>query len=113
MRQSKVACQRTTPQTSSWQRPRSAGERRAVARAVSSRFSVNSPLVRRWDRTRAAICLGFWSCKEFNNGNWLSVREYKNLYMREEFEKLAAAGKIEGKHVDALTQLVEGGGSFH
>jgi len=33
--------------------------------------------------------------------------------MREEFEKLAAAGKIEGKHVDALTQLVEGGCCFH
>ncbi len=33
--------------------------------------------------------------------------------MREEFEKLAAAGKIEGKHVDALTQLVEGGCCLH
>jgi transcription elongation GreA/GreB family factor len=33
--------------------------------------------------------------------------------MREEFEKLAAAGKIEGKHVDALTQLVEGGYCSH
>jgi len=33
--------------------------------------------------------------------------------MREEFEKLAAAGKIEGKHVDALTQLVDGGCCFH
>jgi transcription elongation GreA/GreB family factor len=33
--------------------------------------------------------------------------------MREEFEKLAAAGKIEGKHVEALTQLVEGGYCSH
>lgn len=33
--------------------------------------------------------------------------------MREEFEKLAATGKIEGKHVDALTQLVEGGCCSH
>jgi transcription elongation GreA/GreB family factor len=33
--------------------------------------------------------------------------------MRDEFEKLAAAGKIEGKHVDALTQLVEGGYCSH
>src|SRR6202012_416935 len=102
MRQSSVTCKRTTPQTSSWQRPRSAGERRAVARAVSSRFSVNSPLVRRWERTRAAICLGFLSFKAFNDGNWLLGREIKT-YMREEFEKLAAAGKIEGKHVEALT----------
>ena len=33
--------------------------------------------------------------------------------MREEFEKLAAAGKIEGKHVEALTQLVERGYCSH
>jgi len=33
--------------------------------------------------------------------------------MREEFEKLAAAGKIEGKHVDALVQLVDGGCCSH
>ena len=33
--------------------------------------------------------------------------------MREEFEKLAAAGKIEGKHVEALTQLVDGGCCSH
>jgi len=33
--------------------------------------------------------------------------------MRDEFEKLAAAGKIEGKHVEALTQLVEGGYCSH
>jgi transcription elongation GreA/GreB family factor len=33
--------------------------------------------------------------------------------MREEFEKLAAAGKIEGKHVEPLVQLVEGGYCSH
>ncbi|HSY18830.1 MAG TPA: GreA/GreB family elongation factor [Candidatus Acidoferrales bacterium] len=33
--------------------------------------------------------------------------------MREEFEKLAAAGKIEGKHVEPLTHLVEGGCCSH
>jgi transcription elongation GreA/GreB family factor len=33
--------------------------------------------------------------------------------MREEFEKLAAAGKIEGRHVAALTQLVEAGCCTH
>jgi len=33
--------------------------------------------------------------------------------MRAEFEKLAAAGKIEGRHVDALTQLAEGGCCTH
>ena len=33
--------------------------------------------------------------------------------MRDEFEKLAAAGKIEGKHVDALAQLVQGGYCTH
>jgi len=33
--------------------------------------------------------------------------------MRAEFEKLAAAGKIEGRHVDALTQLAEGGCCIH
>jgi transcription elongation GreA/GreB family factor len=33
--------------------------------------------------------------------------------MREEFEKLAAAGKIEGRHVEPLTQLVESGCCSH
>ena len=33
--------------------------------------------------------------------------------MREEFEKLAAAGKIEGRHVEPLTQLAEGGCCMH
>ena len=33
--------------------------------------------------------------------------------MREEFEKLAAAGKIEGRHVEPLTQLAEGGCCTH
>jgi transcription elongation GreA/GreB family factor len=33
--------------------------------------------------------------------------------MRQEFEKLAAAGKIEGRHVEPLTQLVEGGCCSH
>jgi transcription elongation GreA/GreB family factor len=33
--------------------------------------------------------------------------------MREEFEKLAAAGKIEGRHVEPLTKLAEGGCCTH
>ncbi|HVU26609.1 MAG TPA: GreA/GreB family elongation factor [Verrucomicrobiae bacterium] len=33
--------------------------------------------------------------------------------MREEFEKLAAAGKIEGRHVEPLTLLAEGGCCIH
>ena len=33
--------------------------------------------------------------------------------MREEFEKLAATGKIEGKHVEPLTHLVDGGCCSH
>jgi transcription elongation GreA/GreB family factor len=33
--------------------------------------------------------------------------------MRSEFEKLAAAGKIEGRHVEPLTKLVEGGCCTH
>jgi transcription elongation GreA/GreB family factor len=33
--------------------------------------------------------------------------------MREEFEKLAAAGKIEGRHVEPLTQLAAGGCCTH
>ena len=33
--------------------------------------------------------------------------------MKEEFEKLAAAGKIEGRHVAALTQLAESGCCIH
>src|SRR5271170_1320433 len=33
--------------------------------------------------------------------------------MKAEFEKLAAAGKIEGRHVEPLTQLVEGGCCTH
>jgi transcription elongation GreA/GreB family factor len=34
-------------------------------------------------------------------------------FMKEEFEKLAAAGKIEGKHVPALAQLAEAGCCTH
>src|ERR1700744_3560864 len=33
--------------------------------------------------------------------------------MRAEFEKLAAAGKIEGRHVEALTQLALAGCCIH
>ena len=33
--------------------------------------------------------------------------------MRSEFEKLAAAGKIEGRHVEPLTKLAEGGCCTH
>ena len=33
--------------------------------------------------------------------------------MKAEFEKLAAAGKIEGRHVEPLTQLAEGGCCTH
>src|SRR6476661_1848353 len=33
--------------------------------------------------------------------------------MREEFEKLAAAGKIEGRHIDALVQLTTSGFCMH
>ncbi len=33
--------------------------------------------------------------------------------MRKEFEKLAAAGKIEGRHIEPLTQLAEGGCCIH
>ena len=33
--------------------------------------------------------------------------------MREEFEKLAAAGKIEGRHVEPLTHLAEAGCCIH
>src|SRR5476651_1150607 len=33
--------------------------------------------------------------------------------MKQEFEKLAAAGKIEGRHVEPLTQLVDGGCCSH
>ena len=58
---------------------RVSGDSRAVAREVSSRFSVNSLLVRRWDSTRAAICLGFLSFKAFNDGNWLLGREIKTI----------------------------------
>lgn len=33
--------------------------------------------------------------------------------MKQEFEKLAAAGKIEGRHIEPLTHLAEGGCCFH
>src|SRR5882762_5160686 len=33
--------------------------------------------------------------------------------MREEFEKLAAAGKIEGRHIDALVELTDSGFCMH
>ena len=37
----------------------------------------------------------------------------RKMAMREEFEKLAAAGKIEGRHVEPLVKLVEGGCCSH
>ena len=41
----------------------------------------------------------------------LSQQELFNLFeiMREEFEKMAAAGKIQGSHIEALVKLVESG----
>src|ERR1039458_3433256 len=99
MSQSSVACQRTAPQTSSWQRPRSTGESRVPANASSSRFSVNSPPVLRCCKTCAAICLGFCSCNNFNDDWRVMEREFDFYFMKAEFEKLAAAGKIEGRHV--------------
>ena len=36
-----------------------------------------------------------------------------DLFMREEFEKLAATGKLEGKHIDPLTQLTTSGYCMH
>ncbi len=35
------------------------------------------------------------------------------IYMREEFEKLAAAGKIEGRHIEPLVQLTTSGFCMH
>src|SRR6185295_15799345 len=40
------------------------------------------------------------------------TREFR-FYMREEFEKLAAAGKIEGRHVEPLVQLTTSGFCMH
>jgi transcription elongation GreA/GreB family factor len=40
-------------------------------------------------------------------------REIDFYFMKAEFEKLAAAGKIEGRHVEALTQLMEAGCCSH
>jgi len=40
-------------------------------------------------------------------------REFDFYFMKAEFEKLAAAGKIEGRHVAALTQLAEAGCCTH
>lgn len=74
---------------------------------------MNSPLVRRCDKTRAAICLGFCSFNNFNDGWRVVERESFFKNMKAEFEKLAAAGKIEGKHVAALTQLAEAGCCTH
>src|SRR6516225_11405738 len=42
----------------------------------------------------------------------LAGSEHKK-FMKEEFEKLAAAGKIEGRHVAALTALATGGFCMH
>ncbi len=36
-----------------------------------------------------------------------------DFFMREEFEKLAATGKLEGKHIDPLTQLTTSGFCMH
>ncbi len=41
------------------------------------------------------------------------TREDETVSMREEFEKLAAAGKIEGRHVEALAQLATSGYCLH
>ena len=40
-------------------------------------------------------------------------REFDFYFMKAEFEKLAVAGKIEGRHVAALTQLAEAGCCTH
>jgi transcription elongation GreA/GreB family factor len=63
--------------------------------------------------THAAISLGLSEFTGFNNEHWCSGREDETAYMKEEFEKLAAAGKIEGRHVDALAQLAASGYCLH
>src|SRR5204863_3671636 len=54
-------------------------------------------------RIWAAICLGFWPLTEFNS----------ILRMREEFEKMALAGKLERQHIEALVQLTNSGFCMH
>lgn len=49
---------------------------------------------------RLMMAIGFWDAR-------------LKLFMRNEFEKLAAAGKIEGRHVETLTQLAEAGCCIH
>ena len=73
---------------------------------------MNSPPASRRRKTCAAICLGFLSLNAFNDDDWLLGRETKT-FMRDEFEKLAAAGKIEGRHIEPLTKLVDGGCCSH
>jgi transcription elongation factor GreA len=46
-------------------------------------------------------------------GIMLSLHHEGDAFMREEFEKLAAAGKIEGRHVEPLTKLATGGFCMH
>src|SRR5882672_1693942 len=62
---------------------------------------------------QAAISLGFCPFKSLNSANLGWRRKISDYFMREEFEKLAVAGKIEGRQVEPLVQLTNSGFCSH
>src|SRR3974390_2007527 len=74
---------------------------------------MNRPASRCWRKMCAAISLGFSAVNTLNNGIRLSGREDEKAIMREEFEKMAVAGKIEGRHIEPLVQLTTSGFCMH
>src|SRR3989441_5446489 len=61
---------------------------------------------------RPAICLGF-STPIRNNVSRATASEFYFIDMKEEFEKLVAAGKLGRQHVDALVQVTRSGFCLH
>src|SRR5688572_33012971 len=63
--------------------------------------------------TLAAISLGFWPFTSFNVGKQNFTARVRTDFMREEFEKLAVAGKIEGRQIEPLVLLTTSGFCMH
>src|SRR4051794_36253707 len=112
MSQSSVSCHRTTPNINSWASARSTCDKPVLASPFSRICSINPPSSACCLRSLTAISLGF-SAIAINNASRSTASEYLLYYMREEFEKLVAAGKLNKQHVEALVQLTQSGYCYH
>src|SRR5207237_8787094 len=63
-------------------------------------------------KTSAAISLGFCPPTAFNKRFPYGKRAIRD-FIREEFEKMASAGKLERQHIEALVQLTNSGFCMH